>query len=430
MNLKQALLHNTGWRILAMLFTFINNILIVRLLGAAGGASLFYAIAVFTLISTVLRFGIENSIVYYASKYPGQTKPLISFVAVLTALQLLISFAVLKSFISEAVPYSIFWVVIFTTGSATMYYITAFYQVQKRYISINVLNLLVTFLQTCLLLYFYFGSDNFMLRFGLAKNINDAVLVMISAATLLQIIILSVWLVRGDHTSFQKVIDSKPNIKGLFKYAGINFLCTVIFYLVTRADFYFVEKYCDPLSLGNYVQVAKIGQMALVIPGLLGGVIFPFSVNAESAFTDKITFFCRVMTLVFLICFAGLILFGGRLFTWMLGADFYLVSKGIIAAFPGIYFLAMSLIFTSFFEGKNRQKIILAANFITLGVLIAGDLIFVPAYGYMAAAIVFSVANFAGMMVLLIRFLSSCNRQISDVFFLKNYDLKFLKLRK
>ena len=194
-----------------------------------------------------------------------------------------------------------------------------------------------------------------------------------------------------------------------------------------RADFYFVEKYCDAKTLGNYVQVAKIGQMALLLPSMLGGVIFPFSVNAEEGFAKKINFICRVLTLFFLAGMTGLLIFGKYIFVHLLGADFDLVHTGILAAFPGVFCLAMNIVFTSYFEGQNRQWRILGSTLMSLVIILVCDRIFVPQYGYMAAAFIFSSANAAGMLVLLAGYMKKSKSSFKEIFVFSGKDLKMLK---
>ncbi len=423
MNIKQALLHNTGWKVITMIFTFVNNIIIVRALGIDASAGFFYALAVFTLVSTVLRFGLENGIIYYTSKYPERTGPLAGLLTGITALQVIVSYFVLHYFVKKVAPYTLFWAVVFVTGNVLIYYVTAFYQVKRMYISINVASAVAAFLQSAVLLFFYCSNDNFLVQSGFAKNVSDSILVVLSAGLLLQLIWLCVYFYRNNRNDFAIMKPDRISVKKLFGYSAINFAATVIMFLVMRADFFFVEKYCSAGELGNYVQVAKIGQMALVFPGLLGGVIFPFSVNAEAAFTHKISFFCRMITAAFLLMFILFLVTGKFLFVWMLGADFSLMFKGLAGTFAGVYFLAMGLVLISYFEGKNKQLIVLLSGLATLLIIVAGDYLFVPRYGFMAAAINFSVANLIGFLILLIYFLRRSDIALRDIFIFKSSDI-------
>ncbi len=427
MNIKQALLHNTGWKIFTMLFTFVNNIIMVRLLGVITSASFFYVLAIFSLISTILRFGLENGVVYYASKNEKKIGSLAKFVFFITIIQVVITFFVLKYFVKEAVVFNFFWSVIFVVGNISMYYVTSFYQVKRMYVSINVISTVIAFLQTIVYVGLYFSFITFSFLDGIVNGLQNRLLLILSMGVLLQLIWLCSYFYHSNKNSFLNVELEKDTLKKVFCFSFINFAGSVLLFLVMRADFYFVEKYCDAIALGNYVQISKIGQMALIFPNLLGGVIFPYTVNALDAFADKISFFCRLVTLAFLLLFIFLLITGKYIFVWLLGIDFSLMYAGILGTFIGIYCLAMCMILISYLEGKNKQNIVLIANFVILTLIIIGDVIFVPLYGYLAAAIIFSIANFVGFMILLTYFIKSTRVSIRNVFLFTKHDTAIFK---
>ena len=422
MHIKQALLHNTVWKIFAMLFSFVSNIIIVRLLGAETSAHFFYALAMFSLLSTFLRFGLENGIVFYASKHPDRTGRLIVFIFFVTVIQVILSCAVIRYIIPHPSPFSLFWMIAFVVSNSLIWYATAFYQVKRMYISINLSAAVAAFLQMAMLCFFYFSKTNFFLREGLAGNINNALLIVLSSGLILQLLFLGIWYFRSNKNNISLRLPDSSIITNIFRYSAVNFAATVLMFLIMRADFYFVERYCSTVVLANYVQVAKIGQMALVFPGLLGGVIFPFTVNADESFSEKVSFFCRVLTLIFMILLVIFLAAGPFIFTPLLGPDFYLMFRGLAATGVGIYCLAINLILTSYFEGKNSQKIILLSNIAALVIILAGDALFVPSFGYIAAAVIFSTANFAGMIILLLYFMKKASVPVKDIFLLKNSD--------
>ncbi len=428
MNLRHALLHNTGWKLVTMIFTFVSNILIVRLLGVKGSGEFFYALAVFILISTVLRFGLENGIVYYTSKFPELTGRLAKFILFISGLQTLIAWLVLKYFINEGSYYTLTWCIIYVVGNIMIYYVTAFYQAKLMYISINVIGTFFSFFQTIIFLVIYFSKINNWLN-GWAGHIYDAILIVMSCSLFLQIIVLIVFFYFNNkkHFRIDKVSLVIPG--RVIKYSVFNFLGTVLMFLVLRADFYFVDKFCDKISLGNYLQVARIGQMLLIIPTLFGGVIFPYTVQSKENIDNKIYFFCRLLTLVFLFALTALLLTGNYIFVWMLGNGFHLVFPGILATFLGVYCLAMGVIFISYFEGKNMQKIIVISNVAILLILVSGDYLFVPVFGFLAVAIIFSVSNLAGMMILLYYFIKKTSGSVKDIFIFKASDASIFRLR-
>ncbi len=427
MKLKQALLHNTGWRMLTMLFTFLNNILIVRILGVEASATFFYAFAVFILLSTVLKFGLENGIIYFLSKQNKHTGAVTLLLFIVLLIQTILTIILLKFFIKESTGFTMLWAISFIVGNIILYYINAFYQVKKMYISLNVVSAAVIFLQSLLLLYLYFSTQDFLINYKLAKNYTDVILLISAVTILIQIILLIAFYYSKNKIDFANLKLDLSVTKYIFSYSAINFVITVLFFLVMRIDIFFVEKYCNKISLSNYLQTAKIGQMLLVFPGLVAGVIFPYTIEAPKVLAGKVAYLCRTLTFLYLLIFIIFLFTGQFVFTWLLGPDFNLMYEIFAASFFGIYCLSISLLFISYFEGINKQKIIIEAFLVTLFIIIIVSYLFVPMYGYLAAAITVSIANFVGLLVLLKAFNKETAIKFNETFFVKLDDLKFLK---
>jgi O-antigen/teichoic acid export membrane protein len=76
--------------------------------------------------------------------------------------------------------------------------------------------------------------------------------------------------------------------RGLFRYSVMAFLGNIIFFLLYRIDYWFVERYCTPGQLGNYIQVSKLGQLFFVLPTILAAVIFPLTAGGQRAGINRI----------------------------------------------------------------------------------------------------------------------------------------------
>ena len=107
----------------------------------------------------------------------------------------------------------------------------------------------------------------------------------------------------------------------------MNFIIAVIFFLILRSDLYFVEKYCTKVELANYLQASKIGQMLLIFPGLIAGVIFPYTIDDSKALAGKVASLCRILTFLYIIMLSVFLLTGQYVFTWLFGYDFNLIYK-------------------------------------------------------------------------------------------------------
>ena len=422
MKLKQALLHNTGWKMIAMLFTLLNNILIVRILGVEASAVFFYAFAIFILLSTVLKLGLENGIIYFLSKNPEQTKSVTFFLLIVFIIQTIIALIILKYFISETLGFNIFWVVVFVVCNILLYYINSFYQVKKMFISLNICSCAIVILQTVMLSILYVAPVNFLIKFGFANTAKDTMIVISGSAILLQMVLLIIFFYVSNKKDFKQPFSNKGLFKKLLSYSFLNFIITVLFFLVLRADLYFVGKYCNKISLSNYLQSAKIGQMLLIFPGLIAGVIFPYTINDPQILAGKVAYLCRFLTFIYLLLYIVFLLTGSFVFTWLLGPDFKLMYEIFAVSFFGIYCLSLNLLFISYFEGINKLTIILFSLAVTFIMLIFLNFLFIPGYGYMAGAFVFSLSNFFGLLILFKKFQSTTDILITDILFIRKKD--------
>ena len=426
MKFKQALLHNTGWKMLAMLFTFLNNILIVRILGVESSAIFFYALAVFILISIVLKFGLENGIVYVLSKNYQSIKSVTYFLLFFVIIQSFVTGFILKYFVKEVAGFNFYWIVLFVVSNIILNYVSAFYQVKKMFISLNVLGCTVVILQTFLLASIYFLKKDFLQFLDIAESNINAVLIISGGIVFLQILMLTLFFYYQNKLDFKVPYYNNGVIKKLFNYSVLNFMITILFFLILRTDLYFVEKYCTKVELANYLQASKIGQMLLIFPGLIAGVIFPYTIDESKAIASKVASLCRTLTFLYIIIFLLFLGFGQFVFPWMLGKDFNLMYEIFAISFTGVYCLSISLLIISYFEGTNKQKIIIWSFLSVLFVIVIANYFLVPKYGYIAAAAIFSVANFSGLAILLNTFKNETAIKFTDIFIVKQTDFNFL----
>ena len=427
MKFKQALLHNTGWKMLSMLFTFLNNILIVRILGVEDSAIFFYSIAVFILLSTVLKFGLENGIVYVLSKNHQSIKSITYFLLFFVIIQLLITGIILKYFVKEVAGFNFYWIVLFVVSNIFLSYVSAFYQVKKMFISLNVLGCAIVMLQTLLLTFIYFSTEDFLQSLGIAESNINNVLIISGGIVFLQILMLALFFFYKNKVDFKVPFYNDGLIKKLFYYSVLNFIITVLFFLILRTDLYFVEKYCTKVELANYLQASKIGQILLIFPGLIAGVIFPYTIDDSKALAVKVASLCRILTFLYIIILCVFLLIGQYVFTWILGYDFNLIYKIFSILFFGIYCLSISLLLISYFVGINKQFIVTWSFMAILLIILIANYLLVLEFGYLAAAIIFSVANFVGVIILFNTFKRETAIKFKQIFIVRFRDFKLLK---
>ncbi len=420
MQIKQALLHNTGWKVLTMLFTFVNNMIIVYTLGAAASGDFFYTLSILSLLSIVMRLGLENGIIFVCSKYPKKENVVASFLFIVIFFQCIISYFFIKYFIKPSASFNLIWSTLFVLNNILLLYVSAFYQVKKRFIALNISTTVFVVLQSLVLIIFYFNKKYFS-----STNTINFLMIGITLSSLLNIIFLSIYIYIREKKDFLNPHFNKETNTELVKFSLMNFLCSILLFLIMRTDLFFVEKYCSGIILANYIQIIKIGQIILVFPGQISGVLFPYTVNSDTFFEEKISFFLRICNVIFIIFLFFFLLLGKFVIFSLFNNDFNYMFTGLCGTLPGVYFFTLNLVIISYFEGKNLQKNMLLSYFLILLVIVSGDYYFVAKYGYMAAAINFSVANLMGLWVSIHNFKKITNLSFIQIFKYKKSDFNF-----
>jgi len=209
------------------------------------------------------------------------------------------------------------------------------------------------------------------------------------------------------------------------KYSLLVFIGNFIFFLVYRIDYWFVNKYCSDLLLGNYIQVSKIGQAFMIIPASIASVIFVASKDVN--IIPKITFLTRALFTGFVLILGVLVLSGNWLFTLVFGNSFDQMYNSFLFLVPGILCLAIVTLYGAYFASVNLVKFNLIGAIIVLIIIIIGNYYLVPVYDIRGAALVSSIGYFFYMAFQIFIFKKLNNITLTELFVLKKEDFFFIK---
>ena len=220
----------------------------------------------------------------------------------------------------------------------------------------------------------------------------------------------------------------KRQLKKLFNYSLLVFLSNVISFLLYKIDYWFVNKYCSPEELGNYIQISKVGQMFLLLPGILAASLFPlFAGNHITKMEDALKFISRTVFFIYLLGCSFLVVVGKWLFPFVFGGSFFGMYQPFLFLIPGILSLSMVSTMAAYFSGTNRVPVNLAGSFLALVVIITGDALLIPRYGITAAAAVSSAGYITYHIFVLYTFNRIHHSGVIDFFYFRLSDLKRLK---
>jgi O-antigen/teichoic acid export membrane protein len=190
---------------------------------------------------------------------------------------------------------------------------------------------------------------------------------------------------------FASVAGKKIHFPSLLRYSGLSFLSNLVFFGVYRMDYWWVAAYCLPGELGNYIQASKLAQLFIYLPQLISLIIFPDVVQGM-ANRDTIRKIMGYTVLIYTGGIALLLAFGSRGLVWLLGPTFGQVYPAFLRLIPGVYALGLVALLAAYFAARNRVKVNLYGGLASLVVMFLGDMIFIPRYHIMAAAVVSSVS--------------------------------------
>lgn len=414
MPLKKIIKHTIGWKLVNTLLVFLINLLMVRLLGAAQSGTFFYDITVLSFLVLIISWCLEAGITYYASKDNSAVALMIVFVLPLLVLQAFIS-RVAVGYIHLSVSSHL--AVLFIVSNLTIIYFSAFFYAKKWFVSLNIIASCINFITTLVLFYWWAVNT------GNVLSHNKFMLVYIAGFTVQAALLVCIILysIKKNRVSPGTIV---PVTKNVFAYSTIAFISNVLFFMVIRIDYFFVQKYCSSIALGNYVQVSKFGQLLILIPAVIGSIIFPYSAGSNSAMpVSKVQELCRIITIIYIPVIIAIILTAWWILPWVLGQGFNLMYMALLLYLPGFFSLSIITVLAAHLAAKTLLKANVLAAVIALVVVVTGDILLIPVAGINAAAAVSSIAYILCLLYLLWFYKKIFNCRMLDFFSIKTAEI-------
>lgn len=421
MEFQKSLFQSLLWRGLLFVVVLILNVVISRNLGAAAAGEVFYYSTVYAFIVLIAGICLETGLGYYLSSKPQYARSfavtafLYSFIiaAVLYLVVVAIPFNMTQSFFTR--NQIIVFGLMYVSGIMLSNLFTALFHARQNFFLANFLLAATNVILVVLLLYF-------------SESVS-AILNLYFVFFLLQGLVLFVAFylkyARGAHF----VKPGRSVYKKVFKYSAAALLGNIIFFLVYRIDYYFVERYvAEKDLLGNYIQASKMGQLLLIVPNILATAIFPqtASGNARAEINQSLQIISRLFMQAYLVLFIVFLFFGKLIFTTVFGATFSTMNIAFLVLLPGIFALSVLTILSSYFAGKGKLKINVIGAAIALVFVVVFDLILIPRYGIVGAAIVSTAGYCLNLLYSLAMFYKDYRINLMAFFGFRKADYQWL----
>ena len=307
----------------------------------------------------------------------------------------------------------------YTFGISLTNFFTSLFYAQHNYIIPNIMMSIINVVIIVLLPLFakgYFGWDS------------GQFLYIYFVQFILQGIGLSILYFKFYSRPFKIQFPDFKEYKMLFRFAIVALSANVAYYLINRVDYLFVEAWCSAKSLGNYVQVSKMGQLFLIIPSIISSAVYPEAAKANNP--KVVLFILRIISLfvlMYLVIIGVSYVVSDSLFIWLFGSTFNEMYIPFLILLPGILFLSVHTIIAAYFGGKNKPFYNVISTCAGLVVVLIGDIFLIRKIGITGAALVSTLGYTTAFIASIIMFMKMTKSKWADIFSAQTFNLKLIR---
>lgn len=431
MQFKNLLAQSILWRGLYFLSLLLVNVFLSRFLHADLAGVLYFVSSIFSLVQLIIGLSLESGIVYFGSSNKIGDNKLFWLSLSWIAIASIIVFAGLCIYAFYFLQNDVFskerfvlYGVCFIAGQLMLIYVSNLFYAKRNFLVPNLVMFIVNILFVIIITSTY--------KFIQVVEIFDLYFFSIIVQGFLMMIVFII-----KNKSFHKIqLPSQSLSKKLLQYSLTALIANVIFFLVYRIDYWFVNNspVCTAKDLGNYIQASKLGQILWLMPQIIASAVFPQVASGfdKEVVNKGIAVLSRLFCILFIIVLFLVLLLGKYFFIMVFGNSFNEMHVPFILLLPGIYFLSVLSLLSAYFSGKGNVIINVKGAFAALIVVVVLDYFFVPRYGIYAAAIVSTLGYGVNLLYSLmyfnkdhqIHFTDFFRWKISDYYWLKNMPQK------
>lgn len=425
MQASKTLWQSFLWRSLYYVVAFIINIAIARHFEASLSGAVYYLSSLYAFVVLISSLSIESGITFFTAKKQIPVERLFSFSVLWTLITGLLTWLVVSAFFKnlyQGVSPQLLTgsAVLYITGNLLTTYCTGFFYADADFRTPNIIIAAITI--ACIVLIPYNG-------FSLLPAINDQNYFYVYFGSFF---VQGIAIAIAAKARYVKAgpfhFITKLQFMQLLRYCALAFASNIIFFLLYRADYFFVERYCTAEQLGNYIQVSKLAHLFFILPTILASAVFTMSAGEKQHAVNAILpLLSRSIFLLYLAVCILMGITGQWLFPFVFGESFSGMYKPFLLLIPGILALSGMFTLTAYFAGKNKIQVNIMAAVYAFLLIVAGDIILIPLYGTAAAALVSSAGYFIYQVCIIIAFKKEHACSVADFFIFRSTDFKKIK---
>jgi O-antigen/teichoic acid export membrane protein len=176
--------------------------------------------------------------------------------------------------------------------------------------------------------------------------------------------------------------------RGTLSFGAKSYVQTLAAHLHYRIDLYLIALLLNPEQVAFYSIAVNMTNPILQIPDAIGTVIFPkLAGSSDQAAHERTAVTCRhtlFATLVAAIFYAGV---GSQLMLFFYGRRYAPAIPPMFMMLPGIIMISLYQILSRNFTSRNRQQVNIIAAGVALAVNASSNLLLIPRFGIVGAAL-------------------------------------------
>lgn len=233
------------------------------------------------------------------------------------------------------------------------------------------------------------------------------------------------WIIRSDLFKINKPIQH--NQEGLIVKATI---ASIFGFILLKGDIFLVNYFTNSADTGIYSITLVITDLFQKLPLILGPIVIARSVNKdENIETLNIAKMSRVLVGINVLGIAFLMLFGQDIISILFSDKFEESFHLLIYILPALLLFSSGHIINAFFIGRGFPPIVIVNSVVFSLLNILLNIIFIPRFGTIAAAINCSVSYLFWSISFLIYFAVKYNYSFADLFLMNKNDISELKIK-
>jgi O-antigen/teichoic acid export membrane protein len=411
------------WRGLYLASAFAINLLLARMLGADDSGHFYLIINNLSLVILIAGFSLESAIVYAGASNKVSPAKMATLSLAWSAGIFVASGAVLYYMLYDIINWTqIGFLSLYLFSFLIINNFTALFQARHDFKTYNVLLLIPNLVYLALLILLFISPASL-------GNLPDDkeqlvagyfLLVFLQAACLL-----IGYVQKFNHRSWQLV--GKTEFVLLIRYASVAWGANLVFFLVYRVDYWLVDYYVSDAALGNYIQVSKLVQLFITVPGLLASVIFPTTVtNDPIQMRANLAKASRIVLSGYVVVLLILAAVGRYLFPWLYGETFTLMYDSFLLYIPGILAISAQALLAAWFAGRNMVRHNIYGALIALVIIFVLDVLFLSNnFGAPGAALASSIAYTAYFLYQYVVFTKDSHLRVKDFVVVNKSDFRW-----